>query len=272
MNGIAHSAGGEDFQAAAALVEVETMNVAAGTVSYEGYGKPEQNDQLLKVLEKTLRFASEEDVDLVCFPGGYLSATGEEHRDSLAQQLRDIASAFGLAVAVGVDLSQKNVSQDWTEAVLRNQLPWFAVCWSPVDDCLRCWRQRSSNSYDWRAGSPERYAEIRSLPVRKGTVEILMCGEIFNRKIRENLAGRADAIDVVADLAHTSRGFRAAEGMKAFARGGVASLCSVHTQKRGGRKYRYDPSPFGPVCRSTNRPDIFVEGPPRVELAVWPIP
>ena len=249
------------------------MNVVAGTVSYEGYSRPERNDQLVDILKKTLRCASEEDVDLVCFPGGYLSATGEEHRDSLAQQIQDIASTFRLAVAVGVDLSPKDISRDWREAIHGHLLPWFAVCWSPVDGRLQCWRQRSSNSDDWRAGSHERYAEVQSLPVRGGAVGILMCGEIFNPVIRANLARRADAINVVADLAHTSEGFRGPQGMKALARGGVASLCSVHTQKRAGRKYRYDPSPpAGFICRSTNRADIVLDGPPRVELVIWSIP
>lgn len=242
------------------------MRIAAGTVSYEGYGDPRANDQRLTVFRRALQQSLEKGVNLVCMPGGYLRASSENDRDGLANILAVEGEKHNIAFAVGIDVSEKNIARDLTQFIRRYALPWFAISWSPAERTLHCWRERSTNSVNYRVAPRAVCSEPRTLPVAEGAVEVLMCGDIFNPIIRENVISRRDGINAVVDLGHESKGFRVFQGMKKLSEGGLVTLCSVHASRRYGQKFRYDP---GVVCRSSRDTDILLDTEPRVELKIW---
>lgn len=244
------------------------MRIAAGIVSYEGYHQPEANRQLLDLCDRALQAAAGRGADIVCLPAGYLSASGEDERDQLAGQAADMAERAGVGVALGIDLSVKKLGTDYRQRIRENRLPWFAACWSPEGRVLHCWRQRSTNNRDCRAASDHTCAEHRTLQLPGGNVEILMCGEVFNPRIRTNIASRRHSIRAVVDLGHESEGFRVFQGMKALSRRGLVTLCSVHTARSHGQKYRYDP---GGIRRSSRKADVFLGNQPRIELKIWDV-
>jgi hypothetical protein len=165
------------------------MRIVAGTVSYEGYGDPSANPTLLGLCSAVLEEARQREAERVCLPGGYLRANGEGDRDVLANAVVAEAKKHGMAVALGIDIAEKKIQMGRKEYIRGYRLPWFAICWSPAERVLHCWRERSANSRDWRIGRRETYEEPRQLRLASGNVEILMCGEIFNPYIRSNTAG-----------------------------------------------------------------------------------
>lgn len=241
------------------------MKIATCTVSLEGFGDPNWSDRRLRLLSDVLSRLQELQVDILCLPGGYLTANSISQRDELAQAIYNEIKKYKIAIAIGIDIETKDLSQDWSNKVRENTLPWFAICWSPVDDILHCWRQRSTTSRDQWKSSYRVCAEKRTLPILNSHVEVLMCGEMFNERIRNNILSRNDGLTAVVDLGHTSAGFRIWAGMKKLAKEGCTVLCSVHANKRLARKYCYTPG----GCRSTNIPDETFPGSPRLELKVW---
>lgn len=139
----------------------------------------------------------------------------------------------------------------------------YGYGWSPSENILHCWSQRSTNSRNqWQA--PKRTCgELRLMKVRNENVAVLMCGEIFNRRIRDALVGYRPKIKIVVDVAHIGAGFRVAQGMKVLARNGLPSLCSVHAHREFAIKYYYSPPK---MCLSSSIRDAYIYGPPRIEL------
>ncbi len=248
------------------------MRIACGTVS--GYGDPcdpsvsKQHKERLDLYHCVVDRCAACGIDLVCFPAGYFRTNNQTHLQDLSKELARVAKTHGLAVAVGIDVKTKVAHPECT-LIERYCLPWFAVCWSPTERVLQCWRQRSSTSKNYRYAPERANQEQRTMLVGRSKVEILICGEVFNPLIRTNIIERRAELHVVIDLGLYSRGFRVWAGMKKLARGGLTSLCSVHTEKRHGRKYRYDP---GPRRKSTYDCDIELGTRPRAEFKVWQIP
>ena len=95
---------------------------------------------------------------------------------------------------------------------------------------------------------------------------VLMCGEIFNHRIRDALVNYRPRPKVVIDVAHIGAGFRVPQGMKVLARHGLPSMCSVHAQREYATKYYYSPLE---KCLSSSLRDAYIYGPPRIELKLW---
>ena len=241
------------------------MKLATTTVSLEGYGTAAGNEPRLAALRTAIREVSNEGVDLLCLPGGYLSAKSMTHLNELSEELAQEAKRSNLALAVGIDVDKKNLMQDWTTQIRKGTLPWFAVCWNSVGGNF-LWRQRSVRSIDQWEAPEQACSQERTLYVGKARIEILMCGEIFSQRIRESIVSRKPAVNAVVDLGHTSGGFRVHAAMKVLARGGVHSFCSVHAQRTNAQKYCYA---AGGVKKSIRTPGIVIGSSPRLEIKVW---
>ncbi len=133
-------------------------------------------------------------------------------------------------------------------------------------DKITGWSQRSSTSKNQKWASESSCKEVRLLKLGEDYVAILMCGEIFNQRIRGALSRSPFNPRVVIDVAHIGHGFRVWQGMKKLAELGLSTVCTVHVQRQYSRKYCYTPDKG---CLSTNIPDDFVFGPPRIELKLW---
>jgi len=241
------------------------MKIATCTVSLDDFGKPNWTNERIRLLSDVLSKSRGLQVDLLCLPGGYLMTKSILEKDKFSHAMHDEAKKYKIAIAIGIDTETKDPTQDWAYRTKENTLPWFAICWSPNEDILHYWRQRSVTSRDQWHSSDDVCAEVRTLPVLNGRVEVLMCGEIFNERIRNGILSRKDSLTAVVDLAHTSAGFRVWAGMKKLAEGGLTVLCSVHADRRLAQKYCYTPK--GSI--STRIPDKTFPGFPRLELKVW---
>jgi len=258
------------------------MRIATGTVGYLGYSDPSKNGMLLALYRRILDRSSLYRVDLVCLPGGYLQVKDDTQKDELAAILVAEAKKRNIAVAVGIDLSAKRQppwDHNYENILIRHySLPLFAICWTPKQDNVsNCWRERSTRHDNASLVPAHALSEERRLPVQDGWVEILMCGEIFNQSIRSNIVRHKENLNAAIVLGHESRGFRVWNGMKILSKQGLITLCSVHTERKGGMKFRYDP---GGVCRSTQDADIVLNADlpaklsrtePRVELKIWDV-
>jgi len=262
-------------------MEAIKMKIAAGIVSCEGYGNPDANDNLLNIYQQILNESNKKNVDLLCLPGGYLRAQSKKDKEELAKSIVENAKNYKIAIAVGIDVIdgrskpvKSSKSRKSKKTTSSNNIPAFAICWSPAErQNWHCWQQRSSDSKDWRNVPDEdekTYHEQRSLRVRSKKIEILLCGELFNPIIRNNIINRGSDIAAVVDLAHGAGGSfnRAILSMETLAKGGLVTLCTIHANSRGTLKRRCNPPG---KRKSTRNPDKVIKGPPWVELKVWDV-
>ncbi|MCK5708513.1 MAG: hypothetical protein KAI43_12765 [Candidatus Aureabacteria bacterium] len=245
------------------------MKISTCTVSYEGYSNISGNDSRLILLEESIKKLKKENVDLATFPGGFLFANNLEYVIKLSKQIRILAIKYNIHIALGIDTKQKSIKEK-DAFIINYSLPWFAMIIYPDNKAPALWRQRSFNSKNQKYTSKEICNEIRTLNINLKTIEILMCGEIFNPKIRSSIIKRG--INIAIDLGHTSKGFRVVSAMKVLAKNGVKTFCSVHTQAQNAMKYSYIPEKSNEFKKiSTRNTDILIDSKPRLEFAIWNI-
>jgi hypothetical protein len=229
------------------------MKIVAGTISTQGCGILNANSNRMELYRHILQMSHKKSCDVVCLPGGYLTTQSERERDDLAKTLVGEAEKYGIAIAIGIDLNDTFA---------------FAISWSPaVGSTWHIWEQRSSTSNNWKTelnSKRETYREKRTLTVAEGAIEVLICGEIFNPVIRNNIVERKDCLTAIVDIAHTSGGGfnRAAKTMMKLANeSGLETLLSIHAKSRNKPK-----RPTGIVST-----DMIIEGPTWAELKIWDV-
>jgi len=243
------------------------MKLATTTVSYEGYGEEAWNGKRLSVAERTVGKAAKLGAHVLVFPGGFFATRTSKARDSIATSLINIAKRQNVAVIFGVDQDVKNLSTDYRPEIKRGTLLFYAYVWSPTDEVPpHPWNQRSTNSENqWEA--PEVLCrDVRLLKIEDETGAVLICGEIFNQRIRHALADYWPTPKVVVDVAHTGHRFRVEGSMKKLCEQGLSSVCSVHVQCEFAKKRCYV---AGEGYASTSTYDAWLFGPPRIELKLW---
>jgi hypothetical protein len=207
--------------------------------------------------------------DIVVLPAGFFTTRDSKSRQHLADSLISKAKELGIAIAFGVDEEVKASSKSWKLGKRRGKkngwspLPLYGYAWSPTDPEKHCWYQRSTNSADQWLVPDEKCKEVRLLNIGGETLAVLMCGELFNQRIRKALRDHSPPPKVTADLVHIGAGFRASQGMKKL---GLASVCSLHVQRKNAAKPVYFP---GKGYVSSRDSDRVIEGPPRIELKLW---
>lgn len=244
------------------------MKLAATTVGYEGYGKEECNKKRLSVAKRALQAAIKRGAQVLVLPGGFLTAHSYDTRKAIADSLKTEAEQLGIGIVFGVDQQLKNPNTDEKILSKGQLLPYYGYAWSPSEDVLHCWQQRSSTrANQWaRVLRDAICGEERILRIGNETLAVLMCGEIFNERIRNAVADYHPKPKVVVDVAHEGSGFRVFQAMKVLARLDLPSICSVHAQREFAVKHCYVPP--GTRLSSGSR-DGWVYGPPTVELKLW---
>jgi hypothetical protein len=241
------------------------MQLAITTVSYEGYANEAWNDKRLRVAERALIKACELGAHVLVLPGGFFTTRTDKARNSIATHLINIAKRQNVAAIFGVDQHVKNLSADYGPEIKRGALPFYAYVWSPIDEGPPLpWNQRSTNSQN-QVEAPEALCrEVRLIKITDDeTVAILICGEIFNQRIRYALAEYRPRPKLVVDIAHTGHRFRVEQGMKKLAEQGFSSVCSVHVQCEFAMKRCYI---AGKGLASTRTCDASLFGLPSIEL------
>lgn len=242
------------------------MKIVMTTVGTKGPGEKRQNEERLRAADRALKTSNKLGADLIVLPAGYFTAPNASTRNAIAQSLVSMAKEIGIAIIFGVDQEVKSLSRDYGPEIQKGGLPFYGYAWSPSENILYCWSQRSTNSRNQWWAPEEVCREVRLLSVRNERVAVLMCGEIFNYRIRDAIVNYRPRPEIVVDVAHIGAGFRVAQGMKVLARRGLPSLCSVHAQREYATKYYYSPPE---KCLSSSLRDAYIYGPPRIELKLW---
>lgn len=242
------------------------MKIVVTNVGRKGPGREEENEERLKAAERAMIIAAGVGAAAIAFPGGFLSVNRAGDRKVLSEELVRRAKQSNIAIIFGIDQQTKNVSTDWLILEKGLTLPYFGYAWSPSEGIVHCWAQRSSNRRNQWLASDERCNEVRVLRIGGDVIGVLMCGEIFNERIRKAAARYSPKPKVIIDVAHIGQRFRVWQGMNKLAELGLSSICTVHAQRKYSRKYCYIP---GKGSMSTSIPDDYVSGPPMIELKSW---
>lgn len=243
------------------------MKLVTTTVGRKGPEDELQNQERFRAAEQALEKAVKLGAELMTLPAGFFTARSSQVRDAMANSLIGKAKQLGVAIVFGIDQEVKNPKTDGEIIAKGLLLPYYGYAWSRSEESIHCWQQRSSTSENQWLVSEAHCKEVRLIKVSGGFVGVLLCGEIFNQRIRHALAIESPRPRAIVDIAHIGSGFRVWQGMKKLAELGFTSACSVHTQRKYAIiKYCYTPE----VGRkSTSIPDEYVFGPPRIELKLW---
>lgn len=240
------------------------FKIATCTVTLDGYADPKGTARRMTFLMEASSALSKNGIQLFSLPGGYLFASSNADLHTLQEQAKSLATSSNIDLLVGIDLTAKIPHPD-AELIRRGQLGALAI-FAPRNGHVAIWRQRTSTSDNQHLVSDAVCKEDRLLRVTP-RVEGLLCGEIFNKRIRAGLAARKTRL--VLDQAHTAAGFRIWAGMRVLAEMGVSSLCSVHADRRGAIKHCYVPALSGWEERSSRAIDLCIGNKPRLEIKVW---
>lgn len=208
--------------------------------------------------------------DILVLPGGFVVGNDSKSRRRIADALIDEARSLELAVVFGVD------DNSWPQA--------YGYAWSAVDKIAYCWEERSStrlwnkkneqqiiltdNEWDAKLKS---YDAVHLITTEGGVAGVLLCGELFNERIRNALIKCSPHPKIIVDLIHRGHGFRSTNSMKKLCHNRIASACSAHVQKNCSMKRCYIPGKGKDGNASTREFDSIIEGPPRIELKLFNI-
>lgn len=247
------------------------MKIAATTVGTRGPETPAQNQRRLEAAKQALIAAEELVADVLVLPGGFFKTYDSHSRQDIANALKNEAKKVGIAVVFGVDeesigpgnFGKKGKKQQGTTGWWPD--PMYGYAWSPNEKVNHCWRQRSTSSTDQWLVEDKMCKEVRLLMIDNEALGVLICGEIFNQRIRDALRKHEPRPKVIADLGHIGAKFRVHWGMEALGEGehGLASMCSLHVQDQNAKKRYYI---TGQGYMSTNHSDKKIVGPPRIEI------
>jgi hypothetical protein len=253
------------------------MKFSVSTVSYKGYHKIKNTENRLnlieKVAKKVLRY--DDKIKLICFPGGFLYATSEGKQiEEIANRVSRISQNNKIAIICGIDTKPTSKVNNPKIDILIKKEKLYSFAIYTFHNNIEYWRQRSSTSKNQKLISDDLCNENRTINIGNKSIEILLCGEIFNQRIRESIIDRN--VNAVIDIAHEGDGFRIDGAMKIFAQNNIPCFCSVHVEKINAIKKAYFPenNENGWRKESTCIPDIIVEkaeNSPRIEIKVWRI-
>ena len=238
--------------------------IATCTVTRDGYGDLEGTHQRMHFLTEATSELSKMGIDLFVLPGGYLFSSGGADIKRLQTEVVELASNTGVDLIVGIDETRKDTSPG-PEIIKRGKLGALAI-FATHNGQVAKWRQRTNTSKNQYLVSDDICRQewlIRTKP----RIENLICGEIFNKRIREGLTGRKAVI--VIDQGHTAAKFRVFEPMKILASKGISCLCSVHADVQRAVKHCYVPNCSGWKKKSSREIDLTVGEKPRLEIKVW---
>ncbi len=159
------------------------MKVCITTVGSKGPEDESKNEGRLKAGKLAMAKAKSLGADILVLPAGFIVGNDFKSRQQIADMLIDEARSLELAVIFGVD------DNSWFQA--------FGYAWSPVDKMAYSWEERSSTRRwnkrneqtialtddEWEA-KLESYDDVRLLATEGGLVGVLLCGGLFNERIR----------------------------------------------------------------------------------------
>src|SRR5207249_3940785 len=148
------------------------------------------------LLVDVLRQVRRERADLAILPGGFLTVAMESEVGNVLNPVLAEIQSIGCAVVIGVDVGEgRQVDVSSGEGGQNRKVQAVAVAWSPADGVVGglTWRQRSITASHTKLlrelvarGRVARstLTHVRSITVSGGRAGVLICGEMFNKDIR----------------------------------------------------------------------------------------
>lgn len=204
------------------------MKVVISTATFEGYDKPSGNRARISSACELIEKAAGDGALLVVLPGGFLF--GDEHR--VGDEIVAVARRQRLAVAFGVSScarskARRGKGHPAAKGTRRSAdgLPYFVVGIG-TEGTEQTWQQRSTSRADgWDLGPAE--PEHRFLEVDGRQVDVLACGEVFSRTLRE--ACLTWGIRVIVSPFHTAARSRYHHAVEWARNHRISCLRAVHT-------------------------------------------
>lgn len=223
----------------------------------------------LEAGKKAMKKAKSLGSDILVLPAGFLVSNEFKSLHEIVYLLIGEARCLDLAVVFGADFIDKD-----------EKARAYGYAWSPLESITHSWEQLSATCRDWNErpakltddqweSKLKLYDDPHLLTINGGVVGVLICGELFNKRILDALVKKKPKI--VVDLIHRGSGFRSTGAMKKLCHNGIASACSAHVQKGKAMKRCYIPSKGSDGNVSTRNIDCIIEGSPRIELKLFEV-
>jgi hypothetical protein len=202
------------------------MKLIHTVVSADGFRDSTRNPQRLRVLDELLKKATEHDAQLLVVPAGFFAARDQEECDQIVQKASRLAAQASVALIGGVDIGRVDKKSSDT-LVARHELPYFGFAVSKSGESSKLWRQVSIRGKHAKLVPDGAIpGEERLIDIAGNSVATLICGELFNERVRESISRRQP--DMVIDLGHSGMGQGLIPAMSSVAR---SSRCPViHSQ------------------------------------------
>lgn len=208
------------------------MRFAHTVVSPHRFRDPTHNLCRHTLLRELLTRLAVERVAFVAIPAGYITVATEDQVTLAVAEIADLVEACGVGVIGGVDVvhpKRGKADVETDELVTEGRLPYFGFAAFPtsVSAEVPTWRQASTTSGNADLAPNNALPDVaRVVTVRGTTVFPLLCGELYNRRIREALPTFEPSL--VLDLGHSGMGQGLIPAMTSVAN---ATGCPVaHTQ------------------------------------------
>lgn len=186
------------------------MRFAQTVVSNTGFRDPAHTPHRLTLLRELLTRLTAEQVEFVAIPAGYLTVASEGEVTPAVAEVADLVEASGVGVFGGVDVEYPGHvkgSPDTDELVSTGRLPYFGFAAFPtaVSPEVTIWRQASTTSSNAEIAPDEVLPTWDRIVVVGGRAVVpLLCGELFNWRVREKLTRYGPGL--VLDLGHSGMG------------------------------------------------------------------
>jgi hypothetical protein len=171
-------------------------------VSSNGFRNPEDNPRRLALLGDLFEICRRVRARELVLPGGFLTAENESGVDSLVGEVGRRGAQADVVVFGGVDLPD-NASVKHSDRKGARGLPYFGFATGLDGRTLGVWRQVSADGTGATGLDKDQVPGPERVVTANGhTVGVLICGELFNPRLRENLAAAAPGL--ILDLGHES--------------------------------------------------------------------
>ena len=222
----------------------------------------------MKFAKEAIVEAKKMEADILVLPAGYLFADNNDEFDRISKEMIGYAQSVGITFMFGIDREKKDIKKDWSEHVKNQSVPWFGIIWDDIKKESMVIRQRSISSNDQYLAPDSVCSEIIYITFNDQMIPILMCGEIFNERIKKTIMNYKEKIKIVIDMAHFGKGLRIWQPMSKFGNNGIASTCSTHVDKKGAVKYFFTSKGEN---ISSDKIDKEIGWDPQIEMKLWDI-
>ncbi len=220
------------------IVEKSLFRVVSITADLETRRDLLSTKARLELSEEAMTWAKESArAHLIVFPAGYIGVSTILEARRHFRKLKKHAEQKHLAVVLGVDecttgmtaKGSNKTGSDIDLQVEKRQLPFWLFAWAPdMPDHIE-WRQRSTTYNNYRLAPSPECSERRLLNINGHQVDVVACGEGFNRTLRASMEQQPKKTRAVVIAAHTAKGSRIWNATHYFANSlKLPTILSIH--------------------------------------------